>query len=129
MNLDLPFAYFRSVIPENPTPQQLHETYLTLHNKSLRIAETSLMSYNLGLTDRAMVICPRTAEGTTLQSASGEFIGTVSLNGTLLAGTLLVKTEAEWNTMRADGSKLKEVLGSIGIKPNKHDARLYSTGI
>jgi ATP adenylyltransferase len=62
-----------------------------------------------------MVLCPRTSEGAKIKSDSGELIGPISLNGTVLGGTLLVKSEAEWDTLRNDESRLEEVLKSIGI--------------
>jgi ATP adenylyltransferase len=46
------------------------------------------------------------------------------LNGTLLAGTLLVKSEAEWDTLRNDESMLIEILSSIGVSPIKKDTRI-----
>jgi ATP adenylyltransferase len=71
-----------------------------------------------------MVVCPRTLEGPMIKSSKGESIGPVSLNGTLLAGTLLVKSEAEWDTLHDDESKLSDVLGSIGISSIKSNARI-----
>jgi ATP adenylyltransferase len=73
------------------------------------------------MTDQAMVLCPRTAEGTTIKSSAGDFIGQVSLNGTILGGTLLVKSEAEWDALKSDESKLKDVLDCIGIASIKAD--------
>ena len=75
----------------------------------------SPISYNLGLTSRAIVICPRTCEGTTIECNDGERVGPVSLNGTVLGGTILVKSEPEWDSLRSNDSKLIEVLSSIGI--------------
>lgn len=71
-----------------------------------------------------MVVCPRISEGLIIKSNNGESIGPVALNGTLLAGTLLVKSEIEWDTLRSDESKLNEILGSIGINSNKKDTRI-----
>jgi ATP adenylyltransferase len=62
-----------------------------------------------------MVLCPRTSEGTKIKSVDGEFIGPISLNGTVLGGTLLVKSEVEWDALRNDESRLGDVLKSIGI--------------
>lgn len=126
--IGLPFAYFVSDIPADPSSVQLHEIYIRLYQQACHAvvgsgsplsAENgeSRISYNLGLTDRAMVVCPRVSEGIKIKSDKGELIGPVSLNGTVLGGTLLVKSEAEWNALRNDGTKLEEVLKSIGISP------------
>jgi ATP adenylyltransferase len=42
-------------------------------------------------------------------------IGPIELNGTVLAGTLLVKNEVEWNTLNHDDSQLLKLLKVIGI--------------
>jgi len=123
----LPFVYFSSVIPDNPNPRQLHDIYISLYDKACQAAKgsptetpatgrESSISYNMGITDRAIVLCPRNSEGIKIRSIGGELIGPVSLNGTVLGGTLLVKTEEEWKALRKDELKLMEVLGSIGIK-------------
>jgi len=93
-------------------------------NPNLKGGE-AIISYNLGLTDRSMVLCPRTSEGTKV-SSKGNYIGPISLNGTVLGGTLLVKSEDEWDAMQYDSSKLAEVLRAIGIPKasNEHDERL-----
>lgn len=74
----------------------------------------SAISYNLALTDRVMVLCPRRAEGATILDATGVEIGHVALNGTLLGGTLLVKNELEWEALRRDPSILDFILSSVG---------------
>jgi ATP adenylyltransferase len=127
---DLPFAYISSALPENPSPKILHNTYIMLHNNACRIMQGSTtgslspkdqspISYNLGLTDRVMVLCPRVSEGTKIKDSNREDVGPVALNGTVLGGTLLVKREAEWVALRNDESKLKDVLSAIGFPPSK----------
>lgn len=72
-----------------------------------------------------MVLCPRASEGTKIKSNNGGDIGPVSLNGTVLGGTLLVKSEAEWDALRNDQSKLMDILAAIGFPPNKeHEGSL-----
>jgi ATP adenylyltransferase len=134
---DLPFTYFAKLLPQNPTTGQLHHLYIDLYESACGLVreyvakhpeeEGRLLSggrdgeaaicYNLGLTDKAMVLCPRRAEGSFISdsNAGTASIGPVSLNGTVLAGTLLVKNEAEWNALRSDVSQLSKVLGAIGI--------------
>ncbi|KAK7983660.1 hypothetical protein PG989_011062 [Apiospora arundinis] len=62
-----------------------------------------------------MALCPRVAEGSKIRSKSGEEVGSVALNGTVLAGTALVKNEAEWDALREDPAKLLGVLSKIGV--------------
>ena len=80
------------------------------------------ISYNLAMTTSAMAICPRRSETATLgvaehvSSGAGQ-IGPVALNGTILAGTLMVKTEKDWNELRRDEGKLFDLLKMVGILP------------
>ncbi|CAK7265984.1 bifunctional AP-4-A phosphorylase/ADP sulfurylase [Sporothrix epigloea] len=69
------------------------------------------MSYNLALTRKSMAIIPRAAEGSAV-TPDGDML---SLNGTVLAGTALVKSEAEWDALRSDPSLLENVLLQIGV--------------
>jgi ATP adenylyltransferase len=85
---------------------------------------SSPISYNLAITNKGMVVCPRTSEGLAIKSSTGEPIGPIVLNGTLLAGTLLVKSQAEWDTLQNDESKLADILSSIGICSIKKDTRI-----
>jgi len=136
--INLPFTYFAATLPKGATPIQLHRIYRTLYEKALKTAQQfsessgtsfslvkttrdneSRISYNMGLTDQVMVICPRVSEGLKVTSKIGEIIGTVALNGTVLGGTLLVKSEAEWQALRSDESKLVEILKAIGIPSAK----------
>lgn len=130
----LPFTYFWSAVPEDLTAQQRHEIYLSLHNKAVQAfggsipasspENSSPISYNMGITNRVMVVCPRTSEGLVIKGSTGETIGPVALNGTLLAGTLLVKSEAEWDALQNDESKLNDILGSISISSIKKHTRI-----
>lgn len=40
--------------------------------------------------------------------------GVVSLNGTILAATLMVKAESEWDSLRENPDHLTQVLATIG---------------
>lgn len=81
------------------------------------------ISYNLAMTGTVMALCPRLAEGSDIYSdvgsgdadEAGSVVGKVELNGTVLAGTALVKSEAEWNALRRDPGQLLHVLSKIGI--------------
>jgi len=75
----------------------------------------SPISYNLSLTTSAMAMVPRRAEGDSLRRPDGTEVGDVAFNGTLLAGTLMVKTEEEWGLLKNDPSHLDSILKAIGI--------------
>ncbi|SPQ22980.1 90a2fc61-dd08-4724-83cd-0ab5f10154e7 [Thermothielavioides terrestris] len=85
------------------------------------------VDYNLAMTREVMVIAPRVAEGEVVWAAAagGEGggqrtpVGRLALNGTVLAGTALVKSRAEWDALRAEPEQLLEVLGRIGV-PTVH---------
>ena len=72
------------------------------------------------MTESAMMICPRRNESASI-SLSKKGVddevaeaGVIALNGTILAGTLMVKAEAEWNELRRDPEALGSVLAAIG---------------
>lgn len=132
---DLPFTYFATSLPTNPTPAQLQELYMSLYDKACGAVESylgdhpgddlkilsgpigsSTISYNLGLTDKAIVLMPRRVEGSMISTGDKTpTVGPITLNGTVLAGTLLVKNETEWNTLKRDASQLLQLLEIIGI--------------
>lgn len=117
----LPFATFAAPLPADISPRRLHELYLSLYYKacaatgieSTQNEGEAQINYNIGLTDSSLVVCPRRAEGVNIVASQGE--GFVGLNGTLLAGTLLVKSEVEWDILRSGQEQLHKVLGAIGF--------------
>ncbi|KPM38269.1 hypothetical protein AK830_g8292 [Neonectria ditissima] len=131
-----PFATFAEKISlEIPAPD-LHAVYLRLYRQACRAVaahagetqtdETTIeneaitegearISYNLALTKDTLVVCPRLAEGAVVVSEDGALLGTLSLNGTLLAGTALVKNEVEWEALKKDPEGLLQVLKRIGV--------------
>lgn len=140
----LPFANFAVAIPPNPSPEQLYDRYRVLYETAVEAcrayAEThpdehlivegdhgehsAVIAYNLALTTSTMVICPRRSEGAMLNAGelqrSSKSVGPVAINGTILAGTLMVRTEEEWCEMRRDESHLYDLLRAVGI-PIEHD--------
>ncbi|KAL9617861.1 MAG: hypothetical protein Q9160_007349 [Pyrenula sp. 1 TL-2023] len=127
----LPFLHFAKSLPEEPSSSQLLETYTNLYKaaeesvlnlarnrtKALDGTMTDLaeakISYNLAMTTSTMVICPRLSEG--IKLLDGEEESFVALNGTVLAGTMMVKTVREWNTLREDADRLETILRAIGV--------------
>jgi sulfate adenylyltransferase (ADP) / ATP adenylyltransferase len=59
-----------------------------------------------------MAICPRRNESANVPSSGGE--APVSVNGTILAGTLMVKDKVEWDSLRQDPDLLSYLLSTIG---------------
>lgn len=103
-------AVVQSHIRETP------ETNIKLHNTE---DGSSAISYNLGMTYNSMVVCPRRSEsGKRDKSNSDETLEQPALNGTILAGTLMVKSEEAWNSMRQNHEHLVEVLKDVGFPPS-----------
>lgn len=145
---DVPFQCFQACLEERMPTRQLVQTYLALYYKAVDAVKeyrqqqsvtkveipgtstgtSSEISYNLAMTTNKMAICPRWDEGLEMKAASngndwkeGDTIGKVELNGTILAGTLMVKTAMEWNYLRRneEGKPLEQLLSAIGI-PGSH---------
>ncbi|KAI0408600.1 HIT-like domain-containing protein [Xylaria palmicola] len=121
----LPFAIFTSPISAEMSAEERHRAYLSLYKRAVHAAMAGVeavetgeaqISYNLAMTSTCMAICPRTAEGMPIRDQNGDEVGKVALNGTVLAGTALVKTQAEWDTLRRTNTTLYAVLGSIGVR-------------
>lgn len=125
---ELPLATFAERIAGDADPEALRSAYLRLYRRACAAAglgEEELgsleaedvpakISYNLGMTRTSLVVCPRAAEGDVVRSRDGKEVGRLALNGTVLAGTALVKSEAEWDALRADLGQLRGILGKIG---------------
>jgi ATP adenylyltransferase len=136
---NLPFNHFALPIPPNPSVDTLHEIYMSLYgaardasisrsdcaddslDEERRCSERhAAISYNLAMTVSTMMICPRRQEHARLAlDARGAQetadAGLVSLNGTILAGTLMVKAEAEWNALRNNSDSLNNILATVGF--------------
>jgi ATP adenylyltransferase len=133
-NPGLPFTHYAFQLPKEPSPQTLFSVYNKLYeaaaaavrsyissnkNSGLELHPTeggsSPISYNLAMTTSAMAIVPRRNEGAPIKNKQGVEVGSVALNGTLLAGTLMVKLEDEWHALRDDEVQLDDILTAIGI--------------
>ncbi|KAF2666003.1 HIT-like protein [Microthyrium microscopicum] len=117
----LPFKSIRADIPPESAENGLHPLYLRLlaQCRDSWTGETEAFSYNMGLTLHHIVLVPRTAEGMTVRKEDGSEVCFVGFNGTLLAGSLMVKRQEEWDYLRQRPEALDEVLNSIGIPNNK----------
>lgn len=136
----LPFAHFALPLPANPTPEVLHNIYITLYSAAVAAVEGNAVtkvatsgaahiSYNLAMTLSTMMIVPRRAETGTVPvdlEKVGDIVdpGVVSLNGTVLAGTLMVKAEAEWDVLRARPELLVKMLREVGFPREREGVAL-----
>lgn len=137
---DTPFTCYAVDISREPSPDELHQTYLALyrtaaaavngqHTESsprspnltaLQTEGHAAISYNLAITTSRMIICPRRSEYAWIQldkTPSGDILdeGLVKLNGTVLAGTLMVKAESEWSALQNQPTVLDSVLQTVGV--------------
>ena len=133
----LPFAHFAALIPPNPSVDTLYALYLTLYRAAMKATRhqpsgqgsggsdeiktegRAVISYNLALTESTMMICPRQTESARIPvDTEGQILdaGMISMNGTILGGTLMVKAEAEWDTLRANEEHLSNILTTIGYR-------------
>lgn len=127
----LPFLHFSTPLEDNLSSTDLYSKYLLLLKAALSAAlfpeqpldqsveiekdGRAIFSYNLAMTTERMAICPRSKEATIIPGAGAT--SSVALNGTILAGTLMVKYEVEWDMLRHDHSLLDGILASIGYPP------------
>ncbi|KAM7196572.1 inositol phospholipid synthesis protein Scs3p [Rhypophila sp. PSN 637] len=115
----LPFKTFAERIHTDITPQELHALYLGLYRRACASVSGATahgdgteqtdgeakISYNLAMTRDVLVVMPRLAEGaeiTSPEDGEGNVVGRLALNGTVLAGTALVKSQGEWDALRAN---------------------------
>lgn len=124
----LPFTISTAPIKAEMNPEQRHLAYLSLYKRAVRAATANVdaveegeaqISYNFAMTASCMALCPRTAESAQVKDDSGNEIGRVALNGTVLAGTALVKNQVEWDALRTSSTVLFDVLREIGVPPIK----------
>lgn len=147
----LPFAHFALPLPPNPSADTLHAIYLSLYRAAVSTVKAAdggnvshagdadtpggasasgpaAISYNLAMTESAMMICPRCNETAQIYPPGSDDAvvgsGVIALNGTILAGTLMVKAEAEWNELRRDPEVLTGALSTVGYAPGLGRASL-----
>ena len=138
----LPFVSYVVNLDDSISAQSLHLRYKQLlaaavdavahHDgggksyEDTRITENSkpIISYNLAMTVDRMAICPRRAEGTSISQASPESF--VSINGTILGGTMMVKDEREYEILQKDTAVLDEIFSAVAY-PNLAPADSIAT--
>jgi len=130
---ELPFVHFGASLPRDPSPRLLHQIYKSLYDAAANSVHTYVgsnpgdlelhpteegvlpISYNLAMTTDSLIICPRRREGEVVKRRDGTDIAFVALNGTLLAGTLMVKRQELYRVLQEESAKLEVVLAAIGI--------------
>ncbi|KIW23147.1 hypothetical protein, variant [Cladophialophora immunda] len=125
----LPILHFSTPLEPDASAADLHRKYVLLMQAALSATRSpgqpldqslaierdgkTLISYNLAMTTDRMAICPRSQEAASIPGAGPE--SSVAINGTILAGTLMVKDETEWDVLRQTHSLLDDMLASIGF--------------
>ena len=129
-NEDLPFIHFAASLSSEMSVADLHETYLCLLTAVLiniggllnRASTNSsdftedakvVFSYNLAMTKDMMAILPRRSEGSRLPDSRGSL---VSINGTILAGTTMVKSEDDWHILQKRPDLLRHIFSDIAYE-------------
>lgn len=128
----LAFRHFVFPLPLSPSPDTLYQGYLSLYHAAVdavfsstgttatkdkekeKTSGPAAIDYNLAITESAMMICPRRSESAYLDTANPGG-GTISLNGTIIAGTLMVKQEHEWERLRNEPQKIEALLQEVGF--------------
>ena len=131
-NPALPFAHFATKLEPGISSASLYSKYIMLMRAALSASRSATgevgddlddrieiekngqttFSYNLAFTTDIMAICPRKSESALIPGLSDDH--EVSINGTILGGTLMVKNEMEWNTLRQNPQMLDSMLVEIG---------------
>lgn len=115
------------------TAQDIHQRYqmllraglASIHNLPLDSLESvtisqngkATFSYNLALTTNIMAIMPRRSESSSIPDVLDS---SVAINGTILAGTMMVKAEDEWDRLREKPELVNRIFHDIGFPSNQH---------
>ncbi|KAK0738775.1 hypothetical protein B0T18DRAFT_335210 [Schizothecium vesticola] len=120
----LPFRVFAGRVREGMSGEEMRGVYLGLYRQACEALGVEAgeegegearLSYNMAMTRGGMVVMPRVAEGAEVRDREGAVVGRLALNGTVLAGTGLVKSREEWEALRGDPGQVGEVLRRIGV--------------
>lgn len=132
-NASVPFEVLWEPVSLSTSQEELHAIYSRLCNKADEVVKRFVehhpeelelhdiskgalpFSYNLGMTTSALLLVPRRREGSVLRNTEGQEIGFAAFNGTILAGTMMVKKQEEWDLLRGNDGLLNELLRNIGI--------------
>lgn len=128
-NPGLPFIHFAVYLGDHPSPADMLQKYqlllqaavagingrvnnVSLENARIEVQGRTTLSYNLAITTKLMAILPRRQESTrVLEAAESE----IAINGTVLAGTMMVKAEEEWQRLRQEPNMVQRILRDISF--------------
>ncbi|KAK1833564.1 bifunctional AP-4-A phosphorylase/ADP sulfurylase [Podospora conica] len=119
----VPFRVFAAAVGGGMSGEEMRGVYLGLYRRACEALGVeggdgegeARVSYNMAMTKDVMVVMPRVAEGAEVRDGEGRVVGKLALNGTVLAGTGLVKSREEWEALRADPGQVEGVLRRIGV--------------
>ena len=127
----LPLLHFATRLEPDISAHSLHAKYVMLMKAALSARDQpsaelqyddnamiardgqTTFSYNLAMTSDLMAICPRKDESATIPGNGTE--SSVAINGTILGGTLMVKSEREQDVLRERPELLDRMLTEIGF--------------
>lgn len=128
-NPALPIVHFAVSLEDHASPRTMLDKYLLLlkaafagisGNMELRdldeariqVDGRTTFSYNLAMTSTLMAILPRREESSRIPNVNE---GSVAINGTILAGTMMVKAEDEWSRLRQHSEIAQQILRDISF--------------
>ncbi|RMZ90781.1 hypothetical protein DV736_g1988, partial [Chaetothyriales sp. CBS 134916] len=137
-NARLPIRHFASPLHDE-SPTSLYSKYISLLKLAtvatrnpagafitdvgdVKIDEDGeiTFSYNLAMTTEILAICPRQVESASIPGLDSSH--SVSVNGTILGGTLMVKEQQEWDALRNNHGALDSIIETIGF-PIEQDSQ------
>lgn len=129
-NPKLPFVHYAVRLEAGLDSRAIYAKYLLLMRaalasinggldldiiNSVRIIDEerkTTFSYNLAMTTDVIAIMPRKAESAAISSSNER---SIFVNGTVLAGTMMVREEDDWLQLRREPEFLSEVLDKIAF--------------
>lgn len=135
-NPALPIVHFAVFLKDHPSPQDMLDAYLLLLKAALtriggnvdlhsldeapfQVEGRTTFSYNLAMTSKLMAILPRRKESSTVPNVNE---GSIAINGTILAGTMMVKAEDEWCHLRQNPEIAQQILRDISFPQAEQSA-------
>lgn len=135
-NPRLPFVHFAMSLEDDPSAAEIFHRYTillkaglagiggqispeSLHRAKIEDQGRTTFSYNLAMTRKLMAILPRRSESAKIPHVPE---GSVAINGTILAGTMMVKSEQEWKQLREKPELVQQLLREITFLPPKESA-------
>lgn len=126
-NPSLSFVHFATPVGSSSSAAEIHGKYILLMQAALAsISEggsldsldaisisqdgRTTFSYNLAMTTEVMAILPRRTEASSIPDVEDSAI---AINGTILAGTMMVKAEEDWDSLRKQPEHVQKILADI----------------